>query len=78
MLSQTQDPNVFHLGSKFFPIQDLHQYFNLKNWFLSSRKYGSGCSSRILVLFFTYPGSRGPKGTGNDEIVALHEMVVNK
>ncbi len=39
-------------GSEFFPprIPNPHQkYFNPKNCFLSSRKYDSGCSSRIRI-----------------------------
>jgi hypothetical protein len=51
------------LGSEFFPsrirIKKL-KYFNPKNWFLSSRKYDPGCSSRLRILFFTHPGSRIP------------------
>ncbi len=47
-------------GSKFFPISDpgrririkKFKYFNPKNWFLSSRKYDPGYSSRIWILFF--------------------------
>jgi hypothetical protein len=56
-------------GSDFFPsrIPDLNclypgsrtrikefKYFNPKKWFLSSRKYDPGCSSRIRMLTF-YP-----------------------
>jgi hypothetical protein len=37
-------------GSEFFPsrirIKEF-KYFNPKKWFLSSRKYDPGCSSRI-------------------------------
>ncbi len=66
-------------GSEFFPIPDPNFFhpvsasknfkcFNLNEWFLSSRKYDPGCSSRIRILtFFTYRGSRiqgfQPKGT---------------
>jgi hypothetical protein len=42
-------------GSEFFPsrirIKEF-KYFNPKKWFLSSRKYDSGCSSRIWILTF--------------------------
>ncbi len=38
-------------GSRMF-IPD--PYFNAKKWFLSSRKYDQGCSSRIRILTF-YP-----------------------
>jgi hypothetical protein len=56
-------------GSDFFPsrIRNFYipdpgfrilikefKYFNPKKWFLSSRKYDSGCSSRIRILTF-YP-----------------------
>jgi hypothetical protein len=44
------DPTFFHPGSEFFPsrirIKEF-KYFNPKKWFLSSRKYDPGCSSRI-------------------------------
>jgi hypothetical protein len=41
-----------------------------KKWFLGSRKYNPGCSSRIPdpdadFLPITDPGSRGQKGTGS-------------
>jgi hypothetical protein len=49
------------------------KYFNPKKWFLSSRKYDPGCSSRILIFypsrsgscFCTLPGSMGQKSTGS-------------
>jgi hypothetical protein len=66
------DPIFFSIpdpGSEFFPsrIKEF-KYFNPKNCNLSSRKYDSGCSSRIRILIF-YP-SRIPdqgveKGTGS-------------
>ncbi len=62
------DPNLFHPGSRF-RIKEV-KYFNTKKWFLSSRKYDPGCSSRIRILTF-YPsripdsGSRGHKGTAS-------------
>jgi hypothetical protein len=31
-----------------------------KKWFLSSKKYDPGCSSRIRMLTFSHPGSRIP------------------
>jgi hypothetical protein len=44
-------------GSELFPsrirIKEF-KYFNPKKWFLSSRKYDLGCSSRIRILTF-YP-----------------------
>jgi hypothetical protein len=55
-------------GSEFFPIRiriKEFRYFIPKKLFLSSRKYDSGCSSRIRILLFTHPGSRGQKGTGS-------------
>jgi hypothetical protein len=42
------------------------KYFNpkkAKKWFLSSKKYDPGCSSRIRMLTFSHPGSRGQKDT---------------
>ncbi len=39
------DPNCLHPGSRI-RIKDF-KYFNPKKWFLSSRKYDPGCSSRI-------------------------------
>ncbi len=44
------------------------KYFNPKKLFLSSRKYNSGSSSRIRILFFLPipdPGFRDQKGTGS-------------
>ncbi len=68
-------------GSEFFPsrIPDPHQRIFLpKNWFLSSRKYGPGCSSRIRILIFTHPvsGSRSQKSTSSEipDPVAQHWM----
>ncbi len=55
------DPNFFHPGSR---IRIKESYFNPKNWFLSSRKYDPGCSSRIPdpdFLPIPDPGSRGSK-----------------
>jgi hypothetical protein len=39
-------PNFLHPGSRI-RIKKF-KYFNPKKWFLSSRKYDPGCSSRIL------------------------------
>jgi hypothetical protein len=55
------DPNLFHPGSRI--CFKVFKYLNPKKWFLSSRKYAPGCSSRIRILFFYLPGSRGQKGT---------------
>ncbi len=65
------DPNCLHPGSRI-RIKEL-KYFNPKKpkkWFLSSRKYDPGCSSRHRMLTFypsriRDPGSRGQKGTGS-------------
>jgi hypothetical protein len=59
-------------GSDFFPSQipDPHQifrYFNPKNWFLRSRKYDPGCSSRIRILFF-YPSKIRIQGSKRHRI----------
>jgi hypothetical protein len=76
------DPTFFHPGSRIpdpnFSIPDPgsririkeFQSFNPKKWFLSSRKYDPGCSSRIpdpdpYFLPIPDPGSRGQKGTGS-------------
>jgi hypothetical protein len=69
------DLTFFHPGSRIriFPsricIKEF-KYFNPKKWFLSSRKYNPGYSSRIpdpdpYFLPNPYPGSRGQKGTGS-------------
>jgi hypothetical protein len=50
------DPNGLHPGSRI-RIKEF-KYFNPKKWFLSSRKYDPGCSSRIRMLTSTHPGSR--------------------
>jgi hypothetical protein len=50
--SRIPDPNFFPPGSQI-RIKEF-KYFNPKKWFLSSRKYDPGCSSRIRVLTF-YP-----------------------
>ncbi len=46
------DPNSFHPGSRI-QIKEF-KYFNPKKWFLSSREYDPGCSSRIRIQTF-YP-----------------------
>ncbi len=51
-LSRIPDPTFFHPGSRIC-IKEFN-YFNPKKWFLSSMKYGPGCSSRIRILTF-YP-----------------------
>ncbi len=56
------------LGSKFFPSRiriKEYKYFNPKKWFLSTQKYDLRCSSRIRILSFSHPESRGKKGTGS-------------
>jgi hypothetical protein len=51
------DPTFFHPGSELSPsrirIKEF-KYFIPKKWFLSSKKYDPGCSSRIRMLTF-YP-----------------------
>jgi hypothetical protein len=54
--------NCLHPGSRSLIKQ--FKYFNPKKnkkWFLSSKKYDPGCSSRIRMLTFSHPGSRGQK-----------------
>jgi hypothetical protein len=49
--------NFFSSRIRTFPISDsgsASKCFNPKNWFLSPRKYDSGCSSRIRIQTF-YP-----------------------
>ncbi len=59
------DPNCLHPGSRIL-IKEF-KYFNpkkgKKKWFLSSKKYDPCCSSRIRMLTFSHPGSRGLKDT---------------
>jgi hypothetical protein len=70
------DPNFLHPGSRIL-IKEF-KYFNPKKWFLSSRKYDPGCSSRIRIpesdpdfLPIPDPGSRGQKGTGSVTLVGI-------
>jgi hypothetical protein len=44
------DPNFFHPGSRI-RIKKFKS-FNPKKWFISSRNYDPGCSSRIRILTF--------------------------
>jgi hypothetical protein len=56
------DPNCLHFGYA------QKNYFIHQKWFLTSRKYDPGCSSRIPDADFLHipdPGSRGQKGTGS-------------
>ncbi len=56
-LSRIPDPTFFHPGSELSSSRiriEEFKYFNQKKWFLSSRKYDPGCSSRIRMLTF-YP-----------------------
>jgi hypothetical protein len=57
------DPNCLHPGSRI-RIKEF-KYFNPpkkpKKWFLSSRKYDTGCSSRIRMLIFYPSRIQGPK-----------------
>jgi hypothetical protein len=60
-LSRIPDPNCLHPGSRIL-IKEFN-YFNpkkAKKWFLSSKKYDPGCSSRIPDphVTFSHPGSR--------------------
>ncbi len=61
------DPNCLHPGSASKNLSILAPK-KPKKWFLSSRKYDPGCSSRIPnpdadFLLIPDPGSRGQKGT---------------
>jgi hypothetical protein len=64
--SRIPDPNCLHPGSASKNLSILTP----KKWFLSSRKYDPGCSSRIPdpdadFLPIPDPGTRGQKGTGS-------------
>ncbi len=66
--SRIPGPIFFHPGSRI-SIKEF-TYFNPKKWFISSRKYDPGCSSRIRILTFypspiPDPGYMGQKGTGS-------------
>ncbi len=51
--------------SEFFPFRiQIFPYFSPKEWLLSSRKYDTGCSSRIRILIFypsRIPGTKRPR-----------------
>jgi hypothetical protein len=80
-LSRIPDPTFFHPGSQIPDPNCLHPGSESKNlsiltpkkpkkWFLSSRKYDTGCSSLIPdpdadFLPIPDPGSRGQKSTGS-------------
>ncbi len=60
-------PTFFHPGSWTVSIPDpgsssknlsILTPKKAKKWFLSSKKYDTGCSSRIRMLTFSHPGSR--------------------
>ncbi len=56
--SRIRDTHFFHLGSRIC-IKEF-KYFNPKKWFLSSRKYDPGCSSRIRIPDTDFYPSRTP------------------
>jgi hypothetical protein len=62
------DLNFFHPESRIKEVK----YFNPK-LFLSSWNYDPGCPSRILILIFTHPGSRGQKGTATQHCRILSQ-----
>ncbi len=60
------DTNSLHPGSRI-RIEEF-KYFNPKKWFLRSRKYDPGCSSRIRMLNFypsRIPGSKKAPDPGS-------------
>jgi hypothetical protein len=74
------DPTFFHPGS-WIRIKEF-KYFNPRKWFLSSRKYDPGCSSRIRILTFYLsqipdPGvKKAPDpGSGSATVVAHPECL---
>ncbi len=69
LLSRIPDPTFFHTGSRIRTVSiadpgsssknlSILTPKKQKNWFLSSKKYDPGCSSRIRMLTFSHPGSR--------------------
>jgi hypothetical protein len=73
------DPNCLHPGSRL-RIKEF-KYFYAKKWFLSSRKYDPGCSSRIPdpdanFLPIPDPGSRGQKGPGSGSATLVVDIVL--
>jgi hypothetical protein len=62
--SRIPNPNCLHPGSSSKNLSILTPK-KAKKWFLSSKKYDPGCSSRIRMLTFSHhdPGSRGQKST---------------
>jgi hypothetical protein len=61
---------IFSIPDPGYPIKEF-KYFNLKEWFLNSRKYDLGCSTRIRILIF-YPsriqGSKRHRNTARYSI----------
>ena len=73
------DPNCLHPGSRI-RIKEFKNFKpkkNKKKWFLSSRKYDPGCSSRIRMLTF-YPSripDPGVKKAPDPGSVTLHQRL---
>ncbi len=68
-LSRIPDPTFFHPGSRIRTVSIPDPGSSSKNlsiitpkkakkWFLSSKKFDPGCSSRIRMLTFSHPGTR--------------------
>jgi hypothetical protein len=71
------DPNCLHPGSRI-RIKEFTYfiYFDPKKWFLSSRKYDPGCSSRIPdpdadILPIPDPGVKKAPDPGSPQIWAV-------
>ncbi len=62
----------FHPGSL---IRIFSKYFNPKNCFVSSRKYGPGCSTPIRSLISKPSRIQGQKGTGSGSATLLATSV---
>jgi hypothetical protein len=81
LTSVIPDPTFFHPGSRLRtvsipdPHQRIEKYFNPKKWFLSSRKYDSGCSSRIRILNF-YPSRIPDPGSKRHRIPDTDVIIV--
>jgi hypothetical protein len=63
-VSIPEDPNCLHAGSRIL-IKEFKNFNPKKSKlrFLSSKNYDPDCLSRIRMLTFSHPGSRGQKGT---------------
>jgi hypothetical protein len=78
-LSRIPEQNFFYPGSEFFHPGS-REYFNQKNWFISSRKDDPGCSSRMRILFFlpipNFEVKKAPDpGSGSASLLSPNPMM---